>query len=131
MKVTAPNPSPTSAGSEFAGFVVNQLDNEEKRRASLEARGLAVITTSGTLVTLLLAFATLVTQQQGYRLPKPVVTWVTMSLIAFVSAATLAIGSNAPQLYRVVDVTELRTVVRRRWGSSSDDALKTLTATRL
>jgi len=131
--VTVPTPDPRSppAGPEFASFVLNQLDTEEKRRASLETRGLAVITTSGTLVTLLLALAALVTQQKDYRLPESVNAWVTTSLISFVAATALAIGANAPQMYRVVDVAALKTIVRARWESSSDDAIKTLTATRL
>jgi hypothetical protein len=127
----APEPSTSSAGPEFAGFVVDQLELEEKRRASLETRGLAIITTSGTLVTLLLALAALVTQRKDYQLPDPVGTWLTAALIAFVVAAAFAIGANAPQLYRTIDVTALKIITRSRWNSASGEALKTLTATRL
>src|SRR5438128_865547 len=46
------------AGSAYAAFLVQQLQDESLARDSLERRGLAVISTSGTLVTLVFAFAT-------------------------------------------------------------------------
>ena len=39
----------------YGEFVKDELEAQDKRKASFEQRGLAVITTSGTLVTLLLA----------------------------------------------------------------------------
>lgn len=121
----------TPAGPEFAAYVSEQLEAEEKRRTSLEARGLAVITTSGTVVTLLLALAALVTKSQDFQLPESAQPWVITAVVSFVAAAALGIAANAPQLYRAVDPRALELIIRERWSVPADDALKTLTATRL
>lgn len=44
------------AGSAYTNLIDEQLETEQNRRASIEQRGLSVLTTSGTLVTLLFAF---------------------------------------------------------------------------
>ena len=119
------------AGPEFATYVTEQLEAEEKRRTSLETRALAVITTSGTLVTLILGLAALVTEAASFRLPVSAQPWLIAALSTFVVAASLAIGANAPQRYRAVDTDALERIVRQRWSAPADDALKTLTATRL
>src|SRR6266540_1704964 len=41
----------------YGDFVKDELDAQDKRKSSFEQRGLAVITTSGALVTLLFALA--------------------------------------------------------------------------
>ncbi|HEX8117309.1 MAG TPA: hypothetical protein VF521_08555, partial [Pyrinomonadaceae bacterium] len=45
----------------YGDFIKDELEAQDKRKASFEQRGLAVITTSGALVTLLFALAALST----------------------------------------------------------------------
>ena len=85
-----------SSGELFAAYVVEQLEVEEKRRASLESRGLAVITSSGTISGLLLAFAALADRREGLELSDDVTPWLIAALIAFVVAALLGVGLNTP-----------------------------------
>jgi hypothetical protein len=42
-------------GEVYAAFIENELKVERDRRTALDARGLAIVTTSGTLTTLLVA----------------------------------------------------------------------------
>lgn len=82
-------------------------------------------------MTVVLALSALTTGRRGFKLPDSVNPWLIAALAAFVVAAALAIGANAPQLYRAVDTGALGKLVRERWSLPADDALKTLTATRL
>ena len=60
-------PPPIDGGrSIYADFIKEQLDAQEARKVSLEQRGLAVITTSGALVTLLFGLTAL--GAAGYHL---------------------------------------------------------------
>src|SRR6266511_6262018 len=53
----------------YTEFVKELLENEEKRKTNMETRAVAVITASGTLVTLLLALAALETRLQKFHVP--------------------------------------------------------------
>ncbi|GAB2995694.1 hypothetical protein LWP59_24840 [Amycolatopsis acidiphila] len=119
------------AGPEFAAFVREQLEVEEKRRASLETRSLAVITTSGTLVTLVLGLAALVTQRKDFTFPHAASPWLLASLVIFVLATVFAIVANSPRRHHLLDTTTFEEIIRRRWSTSADDAVKTLAVTRL
>jgi hypothetical protein len=115
----------------FAELVSELLAAEERRQASLEARGSAVITVSGALVTLLLALAALVTEEQTFTLPDAARDRLSLAVVAFVLAALLAIATYAPQAARVTDPAELAKVLPTIWDRGTDFALKKATATRI
>jgi hypothetical protein len=52
-------------------FVAELVEAEEKHTTVMEQRALAVITSSGALVTLLLGISALVTRVQQFRVPGP------------------------------------------------------------
>jgi len=81
----------------YAAFISQQVAVEEARKASLEARGVATITASGALATVLLGIVTLTKSKNGtFVLPEPSRPWLQYALIAFVVATVLAIATNFP-----------------------------------
>ncbi|MGI8438639.1 MAG: hypothetical protein ACR2NV_00295 [Thermoleophilaceae bacterium] len=92
-----------------------ELRAQDARKASFEQRGLAVITTSGVLVTLLFAFAGL-SVQPGATLafPGSARLWLLAALLAFVLAAAAALATNIPRRYEAVTPDEIE---RRLTGS--------------
>ena len=91
-------------------LVDDQLEDERTRKASLEARGVAVISTSGTLTTLLLALAALVTDASGFQLSGVAQILLMLGVAAFLLAAVLAVLTARPGVYGEVKEGSLREI---------------------
>jgi hypothetical protein len=80
----------------YGAFVDAELRAQDLRKSSFEQRGLAVVTTSGVLVTLLFALAGLSTKSEPtFALPHTTRLWLVSALIVFViAAATVDRGSS-------------------------------------
>lgn len=108
-------PDSEIAGVAYAELIGEQLDQERARKASIEARGLSVITTSGALVTLLFALGSLISGVEGYKLPETG-RWLLLGALAgFLLAAIAAIVANFPLRYREVSVPGLRRLTQPEW----------------
>jgi hypothetical protein len=100
---------PASGIDAYGELLKDELDTQDRRKASFEQRGLAVITTSGVLVTLLFALAALSTKQaQTFVLPDTARDWLLAALVTFVLAAVAAVITNIPLSYQAVDAAEIR-----------------------
>ena len=88
------------AGAAYRDLIADQLTEERNRKASLEARGIIVITTSGTLVTALFALTAGLTAAAKFKLPEPTKLPLLLALIAFVFAAIFGLVTNLPLLYK-------------------------------
>lgn len=111
-----------SAGSVYAALIAEQLAEERARKASIEARGLSVITTSGALVTLLFGLGSLISGVEGYALPVAG-SWLLLgALAAFLLAALAAIVANFPLRYREVSVGGLRRLTAPEWWTNTEPA---------
>lgn len=129
--MTTSEPSTPTGGSAYAEFVKDAVATEAQRRESIENRARAVVTLSGTLVTLLLALSSLITKMESYQLPVAA-RWLTLvAAIVFTLSALAAIGTAMPQTERVIDPAALTRSLPPRWHWSEDSALKKITATRL
>jgi hypothetical protein len=131
MRKTMSAPASDGDRTFVADFVGELLTAEEKRRESLEARGSAVITVSGALVTLLLALTALVTRQHSFILPAQARVGLTFAVVAFVVAALLSIATYVPQPTRIADAAGLRSVMPTIWERDSEFWRKKIIATRL
>lgn len=112
----APTPEvavPKTAGSSVYGeLIAVQLTDEQARKTSLEQRGLAVITTSGVLVSLLFALgAVAVKRAETIGLPLPTRLLLIAALTAFVAAAALGLATNLPRAYVALALADLRRMV--------------------
>lgn len=116
----------------YGAFINDELEIQDKRKASFEQRGLAVITTSGTLVTLLFALAALSTkQQQTFVLPEAAREWLLFALACFLLAAVAAVITNAPLKYEAVVAADIRARLKESPMRSADEAAKDIALTRL
>jgi hypothetical protein len=130
-----PPPSPPSdeGGRDiYADYIKEQLDAQEARKVSLEQRGLAVITTSGVLVTLLFGLTALsVRRDSTFVVPDTAAALLIVALVFFVLAALCAIVTNLPRSYEGVTVDALRRAVKERWEDSEALASEMVALTRL
>lgn len=109
-----------TAGSIYAALFEDQLKEESARKASLESRGLAVISTSAALVSLLLALAALLTKGANFELPGAARAPLVLSCVLFVGAALLGLSANWPLNYRQLAVADLRGLLSEElWEGSS------------
>jgi uncharacterized integral membrane protein len=109
-----------SAAKTYGDYTAEEVAREEQRKASIEARGLAVVTTSGALATLLLALAALNkdnrTATGSFFLPHDAQGPLKWALIFFTVAALGAVLTNFPVWLQYLDpdtvVTELAAASR-------------------
>jgi hypothetical protein len=124
------NPSPADVGVEYSKYAEALLAAQDGRKASLEQRGLAVITTSGTLVTLVFGLVAVLTKANSYKLPHSAHGWIGAALIAFVIAAVLGLASNVPLNYGGADFDDEETL-KAVWEDEAVVARRRVTETRL
>lgn len=112
--------------------VADDLIVEQQRKASIEARSIAVITSSATLVTLLLGLAALVTQKESFSLDAGPRVLLCLGAAFFVLSAVLAIMCGSPRGYLQIDPMSLKVLVTpETWTAPAVDAERELTAARL
>lgn len=105
------------AGSAYSSLIKEQLEQERARKQSLEQRGLAVVTSSGTLVTLLFAVGALATEAKGLQLPQDSRVLMILALLFFAGAGILGILTNRPDIYLEVETEWLRKTLNPiAWG---------------
>jgi hypothetical protein len=121
-----------TVGRVAEAFIKDELDTERARKASLESRGAAVITSSGALVTLLFAIAAVVTKNEHLTLPCPARWLLGFAAGFFVVAAGVGIYTNAPARYLQVDPQSLNSLLdAEEFGKTDPDARRELTMARL
>jgi hypothetical protein len=121
--------APAQGRETYAAFIKEQLDAEEANKTSLEGRAISVITTSGTLVTLLFALSSLLTAAKGFTQPVEATVPLRIALVGFVLAAVLALIVNLPLPYRFVVPGDLQTAVEEMWDDDPSTASKRTAAT--
>jgi hypothetical protein len=102
---------PESAGDIYAEIVERQLAVEQERKASLESRGLSVVTSAGALTALLLGVLSVLTRADATDLPIGARWCLAGAALAFVAAAALALKVNAPRLYPFLSSDDMRRMV--------------------
>src|SRR5438093_1388669 len=106
----------TAAGTEYNAFVTAQLAEERSTKTSLESRGITVITTSGTLVTLLFGLVALATKTaQTYTLPDPAPGLLVLAAGLFTLAAVFGLLTNWALSYMEASLTGLTELLQRDW----------------
>ncbi|MEU4659139.1 hypothetical protein AB0G32_35270 [Streptomyces sp. NPDC023723] len=110
--------------------VVKEHVNEERvTKASLEQRGLLVITTSGTLVTLQFAVGALRTRAPSFTVPAPGLALLLASLGLFLVAAVLALIVNLPKAQLALSSDEIGRQLTGDWHHQ--DAVEVLASLHL
>lgn len=122
---------PKGSGVEYSVFLKDLVDSEEKRSTQMETRAIAVITTSGALVTLLLGLSTLVTRVQAATLPTFALWAAALAGVGFVASALCAALANSPWKEWGLKPACLRAELWERFGDNSDDPTVKVMSTRL
>jgi hypothetical protein len=112
-KPIQPDDPSNLAAETFAELIKEQLSEERARKSSLEQRGGFVITTAGTLVTLLFGLAAVVTARKTFVVPHDARILLAIALGFFVSAAIGGLLANLPWGYAEVDEAALARLVER------------------
>ncbi len=99
------------------------------RKASLEGRGLSVVTASGTIVTLLFGLVAVLTAGKDFVLPDLARDLLLVALIGFGVAWVLGVLSNIPLNYQNVDIEDGD--FWRWWGEPNTKGFERIAATRL
>ena len=94
-------------------LLLDQLTEERAKKGSLEQRGIAIISTSGTLVAIVLGFVALATRNPAFVPPATVVTLMIVALCGLVVAAAAGLLVNAPTRMPVIDAQELLAIVEQ------------------
>jgi hypothetical protein len=114
---TRPPVTPGAASEVYAPLIAAELAELRAVKASFEARAVAVITTSGVLVTLLFGMAALQTGRENFALPESTRPALFIALALFVVAAVLALVVNLPRAYDAPTVDGLRAMLGPPWHS--------------
>jgi hypothetical protein len=113
----------------YTDFVKLLLDAENTRRTTLEQKAGAVITTSGTLVTLLFGLVAVITGADTFTLPGPSHGWLVAAIVYFLAAAVLALLISVPLPYGQTDITA--TDLAGWWNQPPEQALAAVSGVRL
>lgn len=111
---------PDTGAEVYSGLIQSLFDAELARKSTLEQKGSAVITTSGTLVTLLFGLVAVVTGAAHFSLPRSSHPWLIAAVVAFSLSALLAILVALPRPYGETEVTADQ--LRDWWADSLPDA---------
>lgn len=116
----------------YAEFVEKLLGDQAARKASVEQRGVLLVTTAGTLITLIFAVVGLATRDVGQlNLPDSVRQWLIGALALLLLAAGFGIAANAPLRYKNVRADDLRDRIEEHWDEDASSASFRVTTTRL
>ncbi|MFJ2005981.1 hypothetical protein [Streptomyces chartreusis] len=122
-----------AAGEVISDFIEQELKVTRERRTSIEARGVTVITTSGVIVTLQMAFFSTMVPKK-YVASTDVRTFVALSLVGFLAAAAMGILVNLPghKLETAIDLNTLTPhLADPHWSADVDHARRAVAAAQL
>jgi hypothetical protein len=124
---------PDTAGQIYARLISQQLKDEQDRKTSLEQRGLAVISTSGILVSLLFGLgAVTTTRPAALGLPTLARFLLIAAVVAFVVGASFGLATNAPRTYAAIAMKDLkRMVTEDLWNKAEDPASRRVAENRV
>jgi hypothetical protein len=114
-----------NAGKIYGRVVSDLLALETTRKASIEQRGIAVITTASGLVSLLIALSALLLgpNSSAATLGSASRVLLIAAIVFFVVAAGLGVAANAPRTYGGLTFEDLDRLVRKHsWTGDRDEA---------
>jgi hypothetical protein len=108
-------------GVVYGGFIEAEAGLERERRAEIDRRGTAVVTSSGAFVTLALALSAVLIGRGALLVPtaRPIfLAAVAVLVIACLSAVLATLNLT----YEVADVSTLRAMTEEHWQDTTADA---------
>lgn len=124
----------SGGGEQLDAFVDSELEAERSRRDRIDARGVALITTSAALATLMFAAAGLVTAQDKYAPPRGTVWFLSVTFLAFAFAAFCGLRAGRSEKVEVVTTQQLldwRNDDDKIWRNTKDNVRWLLTRAKI
>jgi hypothetical protein len=118
---------PDVAGSAYHDLIDGQLAREDSRKVSLESRGITMITSASTIVTLLFGLAALATQSSKFTLTGGSKAALAVAVGFLLLSAVLGVLTNAPLSYSEADPQALVRLLEERfwWGDPAIGRMRT------
>jgi hypothetical protein len=114
---------PALAAATALKYIEDQLAEERATKSALEDRANTVITSAGTLTTLLFALGALATKSTNYQLPGGSQVLLVVAVGCFLVAIVFALLAAAPASYSEVTMQSLRAVATpEAFGAPAADA---------
>ena len=113
----------------YADYMKSLVDAEVARKTSLEQRGVAVVTTSGTLVTLLFGLIGVITAAKNLSFPTAAHGYLVAAVILFAIAVGVGLAANLPFFYEEAEPTANQ--LSAIWDYTEPGAQAFVIATRL
>ncbi len=85
-----------SAGAAYPELVTEQLEEERRRKTSLEQRGVFIVTSAGTFLSVVAALVTLTERTERLKPSDVVSEFLRGALVLFVVSAVCGIAANSP-----------------------------------
>ena len=126
-----PASSQDHQGEAYSAFIDSLNQEQEARKSSLEARGITVITTSGSLATLLFGLVALITRSEDFVLPTKAHGPLGLAVGAFTLAAVGGLLVNLPLFYKGADPAGLRGLLNHCWEEPEAAARLRVAATKV
>lgn len=115
------NDSAETGGAILAAYITSTLGEERASKTSLEARGLALVTSSGAFVTLVLAIAAVANGKSVNVVSR---LFLVLASIGFIAAAVLGIFVNIPKDYEEPTAQRLRELIQEHSESNPGQAIR-------
>ncbi|MFI5851888.1 hypothetical protein ACIA8B_29180 [Micromonospora chalcea] len=102
----------------YSDFIEAELKAERDRKTSLDSRASSLVTTSGSLVTILAAVGAFLGKDGPTLVPRQAIIVLVLALIAFSCASLAGILSGWSQAYKAADTAAMRMMIKSRWEDS-------------
>jgi hypothetical protein len=106
----------------FLDYIEKELRMERERKAQLDQRGVALITTSGSLTAVLFALGALVSGKESFHPSVLTITLLGTTLLAFSIAAIFGLVTTRLVASEVGDVKSLNRLREQHWTADVADA---------
>jgi hypothetical protein len=103
-----PSPPSDSAGSVYLDLIQKQVDGEQRRKDSLEQRGMALVTLSGVMAGVVFALVTWATREGQPALAGGTRNLLVASVAGFFLGAVCGVIANRTFKYQEPDINDLR-----------------------
>lgn len=116
----------------YDAFLKEELAGQEARKSSFEQRGLAVVTTTGALVTLLFGLAAIASRTgHGEPFASEEKVWLAVALVCFTLSAFAALATNFPVKYEGVKPGEVHKRLTEAQANSAEQAHRDVALTQV
>lgn len=120
------------AGPVIAQLIAQEVERTQATTASLQSRGLAVISSAGTLVTLLFGLSALAVNVEDFALSTSTKVPLILAATLLVLAAVAGIATNAPRQKHAIGLDGLAPLLEdEAWTAEAKNALQATARTQL